>query len=157
MLYPTFASLWGAGTVATTALFAVYPAALVLVMVTCGSLSDRYGRRALLLAGVTAVAVGTVLLALTSAISLAFAGRTFQGAGVGLAMSAASAALMEYNAGTAQRASAVNTAATAVGATVAIVAGGFLVQYTNDPTHLTYRLLRTNSDRCVAMATIRPL
>ncbi|OUE20359.1 Inner membrane transport protein YajR [Clavibacter michiganensis] len=142
MLYPAFSALWGTGPVVTTALFAVYPVALVVVMVAGGGLSDRFGRRRLMLAGVAVVAVGTVLFALADVPAWAFAGRTVQGAGVGLAMSAASAALVEYDrSGNPTRASAVNAAATSLGATAAILVGGWLVQHTADPTHLAFWIL----------------
>ncbi|MBM7389357.1 fucose permease [Clavibacter michiganensis] len=142
MLYPAFSALWGTGPVVTTALFAVYPVALVVVMVAGGGLSDRFGRRRLMLAGVAVVAVGTILFALADAPAWAFAGRTVQGAGVGLAMSAASAALVEYDrSGNRTRASAVNAAATSLGATAAILVGGWLVQHTADPTHLAFWIL----------------
>ncbi|PPF89939.1 hypothetical protein C5C03_03340 [Clavibacter michiganensis] len=142
MLYPAFSALWGTGPVVTTALFAVYPVALVVVMVAGGGLSDRFGRRRLMLAGVAVVAVGTVLFALADGPAWAFAGRIVQGAGVGLAMSAASAALVEFDrSGNPTRASAVNAAATSLGATVAILVGGWLVQHTADPTHLAFWIL----------------
>jgi Na+/melibiose symporter-like transporter len=142
MLYPAFSALWGTGPVVTTALFAVYPVALVVVMVAGGGLSDRFGRRRLMLAGVAVVAVGTVLFALSDAPAWAFAGRIVQGAGVGLAMSAASAALVEFDrSGNPTRASAVNAAATSLGATAAILVGGWLVQCTADPTHLAFWIL----------------
>lgn len=142
MLYPVLASQWNEPPVTTTALFAVYPLALVVVMVLCGSLSDRYGRRPLLVTGVAIVAVGSLLFSATEPIAVVFAGRALQGAGVGLAMSAASAAIVEYNPRpAASRASAVNTAATAVGAAIAILLGGFLAQYTPQPVHVMFLML----------------
>ncbi|WP_152607142.1 MFS transporter [Clavibacter michiganensis] len=142
MLYPSFSALWGTGPVVTTALFAVYPVALVVVMVAGGGLSDRFGRRRLMLAGVAVVAVGTVLFAVAASPALVFTGRIVQGAGVGLAMSAASAALVEYDrSASPTRASAVNAAATSLGATAAILVGGWLVEHTADPTHLAFWVL----------------
>jgi predicted MFS family arabinose efflux permease len=142
MLYPAFSALWGTGPVVTTALFAVYPVALVVVMVLGGGLSDRFGRRRSMLAGVAVVAVGTVLFAVAASPALVFAGRIVQGAGVGLAMSAASAALVEYDrSGRATRPSAVNAAATSLGATASILVGGWVVQHTGDPTHLAFWVL----------------
>jgi MFS family permease len=142
MLYPAFSALWGTGPVVATALFAVYPVALVVVMVLGGGLSDRFGRRRLMLVGVGVVAVGTVLFAVAASPALVFTGRIVQGAGVGLAMSAASAALVEYDrSASPTRASAVNAAATSLGATASILVGGWLVEYTGDPTHLAFWIL----------------
>jgi len=141
MLYPEFSALWGTGPVVTTALFAVYPVALVLVMVFGGSLSDRFGRRRLMLAGTVIVALGSLLFAVATFPAMVFGGRILQGAGVGLAMSAASAAMVEADRGPSTRASAVNTASTALGAAVAILVGGWLVEYTGDPTHLAFWIL----------------
>jgi predicted MFS family arabinose efflux permease len=142
MLYPAFSALWGTGPVVTTALFAVYPVALVVVMVIGGGLSDRFGRRRSMLAGVAVVAVGTVLFAVAASPGLVFTGRIVQGAGVGLAMSAASAALVEFDrSGRPTRASAVNAAATSLGATASILVGGWVVQHTGDPTHLAFWIL----------------
>jgi MFS family permease len=142
MLYPEFSILWRTGPVVATALFAVYPVALVVVMVVGGGLSDRFGRRRSMLAGVTVVGVGTALFAVADLPALVFAGRIVQGAGVGLAMSAASAALVEFDrSASPTRASAVNTAATSLGATGAILVGGWVVQYADDPTHLAFWIL----------------
>jgi predicted MFS family arabinose efflux permease len=142
MLYPVYSALWGTGPVVATALFAVYPVALVVVMVLGGGLSDRFGRRRSMLAGLAVVAVGTALFAVAASPALVFAGRIGQGAGVGLAMSAASAALVEHDrSASPTRASAVNTASTSLGATVAILVGGWLVATTGDPTHAAFRIL----------------
>lgn len=142
MVYPLLADRWRVGEVVTTALFATYPVALVLALVACGSLSDSIGRRRVLLAGVGMVAVGTALFVITSGLVPIFIGRTLQGLGVGLAMSAASAALVEFAPRrTAALSTSVNTAATASGTALALVVGGALVQYSASPTTLPFAIL----------------
>ncbi len=146
MVYPVWAARWGLSPLVTTSVFAVYPIALVVVLVVFGSLSDHLGRRALLVAGVAVTAAGALVLAIAPSVGWLFAGRVVQGVGVGLAISPASASLVEFSAGrTARarsaRASAVNTAATALGTGVAILLGGALVQHAPWPSRLAFWVL----------------
>ncbi len=144
MVYPVYADQWDADELSTTILFAVYPVALVLALVSCGSISDTFGRRRVLLTGVAVVAAGTGLFVLTDDFTVVVAGRVLQGVGVGVSMSAASAALIEF---TPSRdpavASAVNTASTATGTAIAMLLGGALVEYTPLPTRLPFAALLT--------------
>lgn len=142
MVYPLFAERWDVGEVVTTALFAVYPVALVLALIACGSLSDAVGRRPVLLAGVGVIAAGTALFVLAEGIVPIFAGRTLQGVGVGVAMSAASAALVELAPrGRTALATSVNTAATASGTAIALLLGGALVQHSSLPVRMPFIVL----------------
>jgi MFS family permease len=142
MIYPVYVAEWHLEPIAVTSIFAVYPISLVVIIVIFGSISDFIGRRATLLVGVAAMAVGILLFALAPSVGWLYAGRIFQGIGVGLAMSPASAAMVEFNpSGNSARASSINTAATAVGLSLATIVGGALVQYAPFPGHLAYWLL----------------
>ncbi|MCU1513230.1 MAG: hypothetical protein JWO10_320 [Microbacteriaceae bacterium] len=142
MIYPVYVAEWHLTPVVITSIFAVYPISLVIVLIVFGGISDFIGRRAVLVAGVSAMAIGILLFALAPNVGWLYAGRVLQGVGVGLAMSPASAAMVEFNAkGTSARASSINTAATAVGLVLATVVGGALVQYAPLPSHLSYWVL----------------
>lgn len=142
MVYPLYTAGWGLTPFVTTAIFAVYPVSLVVMLVVFGDLSDHIGRRITLLAGVGLIAVGSLVFASAGDVDGLFAGRILQGLGVGLAISPAGAALVEYSPrGGAARASVVNTAATALGTAIAILLGGALVQYAPWPTHLSFWVL----------------
>lgn len=141
MVYPVYALEWGLSPLVTTSVFAVYPVALVVVLVVFGSLSDHLGRRALLVAGVAVMATGALVLAAAPSVGWLLVGRVVQGVGVGLAISPASALLVESSGGRPARASAVNTSATAVGTGVAILVGGALVQHAPWPTRLAFWVL----------------
>ncbi len=142
MVYPVYTADWGLTALATTTVFAAYPVSLALVLTTFGTVSDHVGRRPVLLAGVAIVAAGTLLFAIASDSGWLVAGRVVQGAGVGLALSPASASLVEFSReGGSGRASVVNTAATAGGTVVAILLGGALVQYAPAPTRLPFWVL----------------
>jgi MFS transporter, DHA2 family, methylenomycin A resistance protein len=58
-----------------------YTLALSALLLTAGSLGDRYGRRRLYLAGITVFTIGSALCAASGTIGLLVAGRVIQGAG----------------------------------------------------------------------------
>lgn len=142
MVYPLYAAEWHLSPTIITIIFALYPISLVATMVIFGAISDYIGRRATLLAGTIAMTIGILLFALAPAVGWLFAGRVLQGVGVGLALSPASAAMVEFNpGGKSARASSINTAATAVGLALATLVGGALVQYALEPMRLSYWVL----------------
>ncbi len=142
IVYPVYVAEWHITPLVITSIFAVYPITLVVVLIVFGGISDYVGRRAVLLAGLAAMAVGILLFAVAPSIGWLYAGRVLQGIGVGLAMAPASAAMVEFSSGAgAARASSINTASTAVGLALATIVGGALVQYAPLPSHLAYWVL----------------
>lgn len=140
--YPLYESQWHVSTAVTNAVFAVYPAALVVVLLVFGDLADHIGRRAAILLGLAAMLVGTLLFAVAPNIGVVFVGRVFMGIGVGLALSPASAAVLEFSRkGRERAAGSVTTAATALGLALATLIGGALIQYAPFPLHLDFWVL----------------
>jgi MFS family permease len=140
--YPLYASTWMLSPTATTAIFAVYPVVLVAFLLIFGQVSDYIGRRATMLYGVGAMLFGVLLFAVAPSVGWVYAGRALMGAGVGLALTAATAAAVEFSAeGQASRASSVVTASTAAGLALATIVGGGLVQYAPLPLHLDFWVL----------------
>ena len=140
--YPLYASTWHLTPTATTAIFAVYPVVLVVFLLIFGQLSDYIGRRATMLYGVGALLAGVLLFAIAPSVGWVYAGRALMGAGVGLALTAATAAVVEYSAqGKASRASSITTAATAAGLALATIVGGGLIEYAPAPLHLDFWVL----------------
>jgi predicted MFS family arabinose efflux permease len=139
VIYPVYAHDWGLTPTVITLIFAVYPVALIIVMLIFGTISDYIGRRTTLLAGVAAMAAGALLFAIAPDVGWLFVGRVLQGVGVGLALAPASAALVEFNTkGGTARASSVNTVATALGLVLATVVAGALVEYAPAPRYFSY-------------------
>jgi MFS family permease len=140
--YPLYASTWHLTPTATTAIFAVYPVVLVAFLLIFGQLSDYIGRRETMLYGVGALLAGVLLFAVAPSVGWVYGGRALMGAGVGLALTPATAAAVEFSArGTAARASSVTTAATAVGLAMATIVGGGLIEYAPAPLHLDFWVL----------------
>ncbi|MBG6237680.1 MFS family permease [Mycetocola sp. CAN_C7] len=140
--YPLYASEWNLTPAVTTAVFAVYPLVLVVVLVVFGNLSDYIGRRRAILYGLAASLAGVLLFALAPNVGWIFAGRVLMGIGVGLSMSPATAAMVEFSArGQEKRASSITTASTAAGLALATLVGGVLIEYGPIPTQLNFWVL----------------
>lgn len=142
VVYPLYAEEWDLTPTVTTAIFAAYPVVLVTVLVVFGNLSDFIGRRAAILIGLAALALGSAIFGLAPNLGWVFAGRTLMGIGVGLSLSPATAAMLEFGGPSrAHRASSTTTAATATGIAFATLLGGALVQYAPQPLHLSFWVL----------------
>jgi MFS family permease len=141
--YPLYAAEWHLTHTVTTAIFAVYPIAVVVALLVFGNLSDHIGRRTAILFGLAASLLGVLLFALAQSVAWVFVGRALMGIGVGLSTSPATAAMIEYSGGAtgSQRASLVTTAATGVGFALATLVGGALIQYAPFPLHLNFWVL----------------
>jgi len=141
-IFPVYQAEWGLGPTAVTLVFAVYAGALLLALLTVGSLSDHLGRRPVLLAGVVGVVLAMVLFAVADSVGWLIGARILQGVSTGTAIGALGAALLDL-AGPrrAPLAQLVNGAAPPVGLTLGGVGAGLLVQFGPAPTRLVYLVL----------------
>lgn len=142
MTYPLYAAEWHLTTTVTTAIFSIYPIAVVVVLQLFGSVSDHIGRRKAILLGLAASSLGVLLFAVAPNVAWIFVGRAFMGIGVGLSTGPATAALVEFSdAGQSTRANSVATVATALGLALATLIGGALIQYAPYPMRLNFWVL----------------
>ena len=130
----------GLGPGVLTAVFGVYAAGLVPAIIYAGPLSDRLGRRRVVLPLMVAAAGVSLLLVLAaSSVTLLFLGRFLQGAVSGAVFSVGSAWVGELSAaagvGAAGRRAAV---AMSAGFSLGPLVAGFLAQYAPLPTTLPY-------------------
>src|SRR5438105_3646739 len=94
-LYAVYAKEFGFSSLVLTSIFATYAFVLVPALILFGRLSDRFGRRPVILAGLAVACGGLVLFALASGTAWLFAARALQGLAVGMIGGAATAALVE--------------------------------------------------------------
>lgn len=142
MTYPLYQADWHVSTATVTWIFAAYPIALIPVLVILGDLSDRIGRRNAMLLGLLAELVGVLLFAFASGVPWLVAGRAFMGLGVGLSLSPASVAMVEFSAsGKEKRAGAISTGISALGIGAAMLVGGGLTEYAPYPLRLNFFVL----------------
>ncbi len=142
MTYPLYAAEWHLSHAVITAIFAIYPVAIVAILVGFGDLSDYIGRRATMLIGLAASLIGVLLFAAAPNVDWLYVGRAFMGIGVGLTAGPSTAAMVEFSEPHHLRlASAVTTAAQAVGFGLALVLGGALIEYAPFPMRLNFWVL----------------
>lgn len=130
----------GYSPVAVDLLFAAYIVGIIPGFLICGPLSDRFGRKPVLLVGAVLGLVGSAILGIgASSLVLLAVGRLVSGAGVAAAMVVGSSWIKELSAGlpgpvAARRASLTLTAGFGLGPAVA----GTIAQWGPDPTVLPY-------------------
>jgi MFS family permease len=119
-----------------------YQLALIVVLPLFGNLSDLFGRRRIMIAGVTLISASAIVFAFAPHVGFLYVGRVLQGAGAGLAMGSATASLIENNTSRSPRyASAVATIATSTGLTLALLAGGVFAEFLPQPLVWSYIVL----------------
>ena len=142
LTYELYAREWHLTHTVTAAIFAIYPLAVVVMLVGFGGISDQIGRRATMLAGLFASLVGALLFAVAPDVWWVFAGRALMGIGVGLAASPSTAAVLEFSSPEhAKSAASVTMAAQAIGFAAALLVGGALTEYGPWPTRLCFWVL----------------
>lgn len=115
-LYPVYAERASYGTGLTTVVFALYVAGLLPVLILFGGVSDRVGRKPVLLAGLLAAFTATLLMVLFPTMQTLFLARVLQGVGVGLSVGTGTAYLAELlSADAAPRAAAFTALTTSLG------------------------------------------
>jgi MFS family permease len=139
LTYRLYAQEWHLTHTATTAIFAVFPIAVVVMLVGFGGISDQIGRRAAMLLGLGASLVGAVLFAVAPDVWWVFAGRDCMGVGVGLSAGTSTAAILEFSRHQdARRAASFTMIAQAGGFAAALLVGGALTEYGPWPTRLCF-------------------
>lgn len=96
-LYVDYQQAWGTSGTMITVVYAVYALAVLIPLLFLGRLSDAVGRRPVILAGLTLLAVSMVVLAAAPAVGWLIAARITQGVSVGLITGPAAAALIELH------------------------------------------------------------
>src|SRR3954466_7090706 len=96
-LYGTYRELWGFSPLVLTLVYATYAFGVLATLMLAGRLSDEVGRRPVLIAALTALMGASVLFMVADSIVWLFVARAIQGLATGLALSAASAALLDLH------------------------------------------------------------
>ena len=93
-LYSFWQARWGFSSTALTAVFSIYVLGVVTTLLTLGSLSDKLGRRQMMVPGLLFILGGAVAFMLAEGIYGLGLARILTGIGTGIVTGAASAALV---------------------------------------------------------------
>ncbi|HEX4518945.1 MAG TPA: MFS transporter [Gaiellaceae bacterium] len=138
-LYGVYSDRFGFSTLVLTLIFVTYAFLLVPALIVFGRLSDRIGRRPVMLAGLAAATAGLVLFAAAQGTAWLFGARALQGLAVGMIGGAATAALVELDPdGNRRRAALFAGLAQAGGSAVGPLVAGTLAQWAPEPLRLCY-------------------
>src|SRR6201989_1333990 len=96
-LYGTYGAMWALSPGVLTLVYAVDAAGVLATLLLAGPVSDSAGRRPVLLVALGALMSATVIFMLADSVAWLFAARAVQGLATGLALSAASAALLDLH------------------------------------------------------------
>jgi predicted MFS family arabinose efflux permease len=96
-LYELYREHFATTTFVMTAVFAVYPIALVAMLIVFARLPDRIGRRPVLALGIVATALGSLAFLFAQSIALLFVGRILAAVAIGAAGAAGPPALVELD------------------------------------------------------------
>jgi len=138
-LYAVYRERFGFSATVLTLVFTTYAFVLVGALVVCGQLSDRLGRRRVIVAGLAVAAVGLGVFAAAQGTAWLFAGRALQGVAAGTVSGAAVAALVELDPrDDGARAALVATLAQAGGTATGPLVAGALAEWAPAPRTLCY-------------------
>src|SRR4051794_2553018 len=141
-LYGTYRELWGFSPVVLTLIYATYAFGVLAALLLAGRLSDEIGRRPVLVAALATLMATTVLFMLADSTAWLFVARGIQGLATGLALGAASAALLDLH--PTRNPSAVgltNGVVSAGGMGLGVAVSALLVQLAPAPRILPYVVL----------------
>jgi MFS family permease len=138
-LYAEYADRFSFSSLVLTLVFSTYAAVLVVALMLFGRLADRFGRKPVLLGGLTAGAIGVVLFALAYSTAWLFAARVFQGLAVGMVSGPATAVLVELEPHDGSQRPALLAGLAQVGGSAAgPIVAAVLAEWAPWPLHLCY-------------------
>lgn len=140
-MYAIYQQRWDFSATVLTEVFGAYMIGILAALVLFGALSDRVGRRPVLLGALLLEIVSMLVLAFAPDVGWLFFGRFLQGVATGAATGAMSGSLLDFQPPGSSRGATFNGVAAGLGMAVGSGVAGALVQFAPAPTELAYLLL----------------
>jgi MFS family permease len=141
-LYGTYRALWGFSPVVLTLVYATYAFGVLASLLLAGTISDHVGRRPVLIVALATLMTATVLFMLADSVVWLFAARAVQGLATGLALGAASAALLDLHPSRdAHAVGLTNGVASAAGMGLGVLTSAVVIDLLPAPRVLPYAVL----------------
>ena len=140
-LYGVYEREWHLAPLTTTLVFAAYAVAALGSVLVAGQLSDRYGRKPLLVGAVVMMVAGLVVFMTAHGVVALFVARALHGAAVGATVVAGSAALLDLRPNDGARTGHLSGIMFNVGMAVTILGASLLAQFGPDPLVTPYAVV----------------
>ncbi|MFI0468954.1 MFS transporter [Saccharopolyspora sp. 5N102] len=141
-LYVDYQAKWQFSPATLTGVYATYAGGVVIALLVAGGLSDRIGRRPVLIGSVAALIASLVLFLFASGVAWLYVARGVQGLATGVFTGAAGGALAELHPRSDHRfAAMVNGTSSALGIAAGAVVAGVLAEFFPFPLRAPYVLL----------------
>ncbi|HEX5468633.1 MAG TPA: MFS transporter [Gaiellaceae bacterium] len=138
-LYELYAERFGFSSLVLTSVFATYAVVLVPGLVVFGRMSDRFGRRPVILAGLSVACAALLVFVFARDAAWLYGARALQGLAVAMISGAATAALVELDPGDDRRRAALLAGlAQAGGGAAGPLLAGALAQWAPAPLRLSF-------------------
>jgi len=140
-LYGLYQAEWHLAPITTTVVFAAYAVAALGAVLVAGQLSDRLGRKPLLVGAAAAMVVGLVVFMTADGVTGLVVARVLHGAAVGTAVVTGSAALLDLRPCHGARSGHLTGIMFNVGMAVTILGAALLAQFGPDPLVTPYAVV----------------
>ncbi len=156
-LYGTYREMWGFSPAVLTLVYATYAFGVLAALLLAGRVSDQVGRRPVLLVSLSTLLVTSALFIAADSVAWLFVARGLQGLATGLALGAASAAMLDLHA---RRDPAgvglANGVVSAAGMGLGVLVASALVEWLPAPRVLPYVVLLALFAVALAGAILMP-
>lgn len=156
-LYGTYRELWGFSPIVLTLVYATYAFGVLASLLLAGRVSDAVGRRPVLVVALSALVAASVVFMLAQSVAWLFVARGIQGLATGLALGAASAAMLDLHA---QRDPAgvglANGVVSAAGMGLGVLVSSAMIEFLPAPRVLPFVLLLVAFAAALAAAIAMP-
>lgn len=142
-LYGLYEEQWHLSPITTTLVFAAYAVAALAAVLVAGQLSDRYGRRPVLLFAAVTMIVGLAIFMTANDVAELFVARILHGAAVGSTVVAGSAAMLDLRPTHGSRTGHLTGIMFNVGMAVTILSASVLAEFGPDPLVTPYAIVAT--------------
>ncbi len=140
-LYGLYEQQWSLSPITTTLVFAAYAMAALVAVLVAGPLSDRLGRRPVLLIAIATMIVGLVIFMTATNVIELFVARTLHGAAVGSTVVVGGAALLDLRPDHGARTGRLTGIFFNIGMAVTILCASVLAEYGPDPLVTPYAII----------------
>lgn len=140
-LYGLYQEKWDLAPITTTAVFAVYAVAALAAVLLAGVVSDRYGRKPLLVGAMVAMIAGLGIFMVAGNVAELVVGRALHGAAVGTTVVVGSAALLDLRPEHGARTGHLTGIMFNIGMAVTILSASLLAQFGPDPLVTPYAVV----------------